>query len=622
MKSVRMIHQAWFCALLFLGSSIALASTALDHASVKLKLAGAATPIHVAAVALPYHWDRLHGEVDGQAHFSFAFSSSKPTAPQAIFIPRIGNTFNITLNGVVIGKMGEAGNKFEDFSKQPHFFAIPSGLLQEHNKLDVTIDVQAGRKGGLSAIMLGDSDEVNAAYLSRYRWQVTGALVVAVVSAVLGWMALILWIRQRERMYLFYALSELLWVVHVSDTFIDYSPLPWPWWGVLYFTAYAVSAVLAFKFALLVMGLHKGVLKVASDWNLLLITPVALIGLFAGLPWLEQVLKIVTDTICLGIIVTVVRQGIRSQDLGQRVLALGMLVIFFAGIRDDVVLVLLPYTGLLPGYENYFEMVPWTRYAWCIFGISMAWIIAERLRKSAQDIEGMNQMLLERLAEREAELNMVFELQKKSGWQQATMEERQRLTRDMHDGLGSQLLAALHLAQDPGVTRDALAQQLRETMDHLKLTVDAMQDTEGDVASLLGALRYRLGPRLAAAGVQLAWSVETLPSITGWTLHQSRDLQMILFEAFSNLIAHANATQAVLHALPHAGGRHILIMLKDNGHGFDALTAGAAGVRRGRGTSNMHTRAARINAQLQIESTSKGTVTTLTLPLDEAVASH
>ena len=319
--------------------------------------------------------------------------------------------------------------------------------------------------------------------------------------------------------------------------------------------------------------------------------------------------------ICLCIIVTVVRHGIRSRDLGRRVLAIGVLVMVFAGIRDDLVLVLLPYTS---AYTDPFGMIPWARYAWCIFGISMAWVIAERLRKSAQEIAGMNQMLRRRLAEREAELNAVFEQQGKSGRQQATLEERQRLTRDMHDGLGSQLLGALHLAQDPGVTRDALAQQLRETLDHLKLTVDAMQDTEGDIASLLGALRYRLGPRLAAAGVHLAWSVEAMPALTGWTLQQSRDLQMILFEAFSNLIAHAGATRAALHAMPDASGRHILIMLHDNGCGFDAAAAGAG---RGRGTANMHARAARLNAQLQIGSTSNGTETTLTLPLDDVLVS-
>jgi hypothetical protein len=68
------------------------------------------------------------------------------------------------------------------------------------------------------------------------------------------------------------------------------------------------------------------------------------------------------------------------------------------------------------------------------------------------------------------------------------------------------------------------------------------QDTEGDIASLLGALRYRLNPRLAAAGVQLACAVESLPEIAGWTLQKSRDLQLILFEAFSNLMTHAGAT--------------------------------------------------------------------------------
>jgi signal transduction histidine kinase len=259
---------------------------------------------------------------------------------------------------------------------------------------------------------------------------------------------------------------------------------------------------------------------------------------------------------------------------------------------------------ILPGYSG----IVWTVYAWVAFGITLAWIIAERLRNSTLAIARMNHTLSERLSAREAELGAVYAQQAKSERRRATIEERQRLTRDMHDGLGSQLLGALQLAQNPSVTRDILTHQLRETLDHLKLTVDAMQDTEGDIASLLGALRYRLGPRLEAAGVQLAWSVEPLPAIASWTLQHSRDLQMILFEAFSNLIVHARATHATLHAAYDADRRHIRIALHDNGAGFDTATA-----RRGHGLDNMLARAARIDAQLHVDSSAGGGTTTVLL---------
>ena len=119
---------------------------------------------------------------------------------------------------------------------------------------------------------------------------------------------------------------------------------------------------------------------------------------------------------------------------------------------------------------------------------------------------------------------------------------------------------------------------------------------------------------LAAAGLQLTWSVEPLPEIAGWTLQKSRDLQMLLFEAFSNLITHAGATHATLRAAPSTQTREIRIALQDNGRGIDIDAMTAAG---GHGLANMRARAARISAELHIESTSKGTQTSLVLPLPD-----
>jgi signal transduction histidine kinase len=253
------------------------------------------------------------------------------------------------------------------------------------------------------------------------------------------------------------------------------------------------------------------------------------------------------------------------------------------------------------------------RYVWVAFGMTLAWIIAERLRKSTQAVARMNRTLAARLLEREAELAAMYKRQADAERMEAMVEERQRLTRDMHDGLGSQLLGALHLAQNPEVPKEALALQLRDALDQLKLTVDAMQDTEGDITTLLGSLRYRLGPRLKAAGVELAWDVNPLPAIPGWTLQHSRDLQMLLFEAFSNIIVHAGASRACLRAV--ADSDRIRITLGDNGRGFDA-----GGEAAGHGLRNMRARAARLGAELDIQAAAEGTQVGLSLPVRGTVA--
>ncbi|HYD78669.1 MAG TPA: ATP-binding protein [Paucimonas sp.] len=611
--------EIWICILLLTLCLLAGASgrghaaTVLDRAAVQVELQGAA-PAWFADVPLPYNWNFQHGDSDGRARFSFAFPVRDTETPHAIYLPRIGNTFEISVNGVLIERMGSPGNRYEDFAKQPRYVRIPSGILRQRNTLEISIDAQGGRKGGLSQVLVGPRAELDPAHRFNHFWQTTGLLAVAIVSFVLGAFAFLLWLRQRDVLYLYYACAEFLWMLYLGDSLSETSPLPWPWWGIVVYSVQTTGALLIFKFSLLAIGRHEGWLKRLLNWNLLLTPPFVMFSFFAGLPWGEQFWKFVTDTLSLCVIVTVVRHGILHKELEKRVLAVGMLLLAMIGIRDELVLVILPYTNFMTGGRiDLFEQFAWSRYAWVLFGLSLAWIIAERMRKSTQEIAAMNQTLSRRLAERENELHAAFALQARSERQQAMIEERQRLMRDMHDGLGSQLVGALQLALNPAVSKDALAGQLRETLDHLKMTVDAMQDTQGDIAALLGALRYRLNPRLAAAGVRLDWAVELLPEIADWTLPKSRDVQMILFEAFSNLIVHAGARHAELRAGEDTERHAIRIVLRDDGRGFDAAVQAG-----GHGLANMRARAARLSAELLIDSSPAGTAITLLLPLEQA----
>lgn len=160
-----------------------------------------------------------------------------------------------------------------------------------------------------------------------------------------------------------------------------------------------------------------------------------------------------------------------------------------------------------------------------------------------------------------------------------------------------------------------VALHLRDAVDQLKLTVDAMHGCEGDVASALGSVRYRLGPRLQAAGIDLRWDVGSLPTMTGWSARESHQLQMLLFEAFGNLMAHAQATQASLGArLVEGTGEHAIeIELRDNGRGFDTQAAFA-----GKGLANMRARAAALGGTLTVSSQPGETSLRLHLPVPAA----
>jgi signal transduction histidine kinase len=579
-----------------------------ERASVVVDVSGPSPPAAAAEIRLPYNWDTAVGAVDGQARFVLRFHSELSGAPQALYILRIGNTFSIALNGVQIARIGVKG-PYEDYSKEPRLYPIPANLLKADNTLEIKIDAQGGRHAGLTPVLIGNADELQAMYQHDYRWRITGALVIAVVSGVFGALALLLWLRQRNPLYVLYGLGELLWALQLSDTWLTHSPLPWPWWGVVVFSGYALAPVLICKFALEVVELHHGWFRRVTNWQLALSVPVVSFSVLGAMPRLWALLQGLIVLLSVAVAIAVLIQGVRSKLLERRVLALAVALTVAAAVRDFIVIRL----------GSSYGAASWARYAWVVFAITLAWIVAEHMRKDRRALARMNQTLMQELAAREAELKTVFERERAHDKARGAQEERTRLMRDMHDGLGSQLVGALQIAKNPASSRAVVAAQLQDALDHLKLTVDAMQESDGDIGSLLGALRYRLAPRLEAAGIALDWNVAHLPLIPGWSIQRARDLQMILFEAFSNLIAHAGASRAQLVAsCDEADGTVVVrVTLSDNGHGF-ALHEPAA--THGHGLANMHMRAANMGAILQLHSSGAGSRIELILPLHEQVS--
>jgi hypothetical protein len=609
--AVCLLGRLLFAALLMLACRDGFAQAVTTIAAANMHVESDAKVLADEPTELPLNWDRRYGGTIGTARFTATFPWTLDTGPQAIYIRRIGTTFRIKINDIVIAEMGSGTDSREDYSKQPRYFSIPPDVLGPVNRLQIDLKAQGGRHAGLSEIEIGDPNTLFRVYTTEYNWYVTGSLVIVVASFLLGLFCLLLWMHQRDRIFLLYSAAELLWTLQVSDVLFDMAPLPWPLWGIVVNAAYAFAPGMMCLFVMALMEIRSTFLHRITKVYLWSSLPVVLLAFSAEQPYLILIWKAILLVLCLLVSGALFKRGYSGLRAEQRVVSVIAMLSVLVGLRDVVVLLILP-TWQIPGTSVHpYGEIPYSRYSWLIFGLIMAWVISERLRKSGLEIIRLNDSLASRLATREQELQAVFAQQAKSERQQATMEERQRLTRDMHDGLGSELLMTLLLAENKDVSRETVTNQLRETLDHLKLTVDAMHDTEGDVASMLGALRYRLTPRLVAAGIELEWDLQPLPALEGWTLNQARDLQMILFEALSNIIAHSGADQARFEARFDAKAARIILRLSDNGKGFNVVETDE---KRGQGLRNMRSRAARMKADLLISS-SKGTRIVLMLPL-------
>lgn len=166
--AARLVAGLWLL-WLGLGAAPAAALTTLEHAQARFEVEGRAP--RSEAVELPLHWDAKFFGAAGRAHLAFDVAADAVTAPAAVdhalMLIRVGNTYRIRFNGVLVADGGEAGDAHDDFSKRPRFVRLPAALVRATNRLEIEIDAQSTRKAGVSPVLFGSVDEVLPIYESQ-----------------------------------------------------------------------------------------------------------------------------------------------------------------------------------------------------------------------------------------------------------------------------------------------------------------------------------------------------------------------------------------------------------------------------------------------------------------------
>lgn len=195
-----------------------------------------------------------------------------------------------------------------------------------------------------------------------------------------------------------------------------------------------------------------------------------------------------------------------------------------------------------------------------------------------------SEMLLARLQQANAELHAAREREKEL----AVSEERVRLARDIHDGLGHHLTvlnvqlqaAAKLVSRDPERAVQTIAvcrEQAQAALDEVRHSVAAMRRTPLDGRSLdeaLAALVHDFGQRATTATTfAIHGTPRTLPLPVAMTLFRAAQ------EGLTNVQKHASASSATV-TLTYAPA-DVQIEVRDNGTGAGAASNGfgLAGLR-------------------------------------------
>lgn len=179
-------------------------------------------------------------------------------------------------------------------------------------------------------------------------------------------------------------------------------------------------------------------------------------------------------------------------------------------------------------------------------------------------------------------------------YEDAVINERERIHRDLHDDVGAKLLSLTYRGQNVenvDLARSAL-QDLRDVVSH----------TSREDLSLPQALAEWYSEtfaRLEAIDISLEWNRDGDLPETPLHIQQTMNIGRILREAISNAIKHAQPTKVWVDILVNQGT--IRLSVQNDGRDYDPQRIG-----QGRGTKNMKKRSEDLGGDIQWSRTESG----------------
>jgi NarL family two-component system sensor histidine kinase LiaS len=201
----------------------------------------------------------------------------------------------------------------------------------------------------------------------------------------------------------------------------------------------------------------------------------------------------------------------------------------------------------------------------------------------------------------------------------ATLEERNRLARDLHDSVKQQVFAT---AMQLGAAQTMLENDPTTAKTHLQeaeqLARQAQQELTGLIQELRPAALEGRGLVDALRGYSEDWSRRTaitaLVKVSGerpLPLAVEQPLFRVAQEALANVARHSGASHVTLHLAWQNDA--VTMTIADDGRGFDPEATAY-----GMGLKSMQERLGMVNGRLTIHSTpGQGTQLTATLPLEK-----
>lgn len=189
--------------------------------------------------------------------------------------------------------------------------------------------------------------------------------------------------------------------------------------------------------------------------------------------------------------------------------------------------------------------------------------------------------------------------------------ERERIMRDMHDGVGGNLVATLALLDSDKITTEQVKVNIADCLADLRVVILSLEPASSNLETLLGMFRHNISEKVQSAGLQLIWEVGYLDNVSPLSSKAALNILRILQESVTNVIKHSGANEIKIVSRQAIVGekKYVVISILDDGgkqqHQYES----------GYGLKNMRFRAKELGGFLTIGHKSIGTCVTLNYPI-------
>ncbi len=192
--------------------------------------------------------------------------------------------------------------------------------------------------------------------------------------------------------------------------------------------------------------------------------------------------------------------------------------------------------------------------------------------------------------------------------QQEVLKERLRISRELHDEVGSTLSG---IAMYSHLTRQQMmaekSEEVERSLDNIQLSAGEMIGKLSDIVWLINPEKdsfQKLIERLeefatemgAIKGIDVQMQLQKSLQEVDLPVDKRRNIYLICKEAITNAVKYSGASQIEI-VMEETDNKKLKLLIRDNGKGFNQVT-----VRKGNGLHNMQQRAAESEGQFVIHS--------------------